>query len=141
MDARQAIYGALRSRLTGNSALTDMVASSSITASYRQQPTTYPAIRMRIVGANGDTLDTFLGGDIFLNIYTKDSNAPAARLASIYNVTRSLIHDRGTAITTSNIGVGRIRETFVDYPLYEDEVPGGVYYLAARYFFVAQNRS
>ena len=139
MDARQAMFAALRSRLCNNASLVAMVATRAITVSLRKPPSTYPAIRMRVVGANGPTFDTFLGGDVYLNIYTK-SNNPTAVLASIYNVAHSLLHDKATAITTSNIGVGRIWEQYVDYPQYEDD-PGGIYYLGSRYSFTAQNRT
>jgi hypothetical protein len=132
------MYQAIRNRLIGNASLAAMVSTNAITATKGRLGATYPCIRFRVVAANGNNLDSFLGGDLYLNIYTEHNN-PAAFLGSVYNVLRPLIHDKGSAITTSNIGVGFIREMYVDYPQYEEEP--GLYYLGARYSFTAQNKT
>lgn len=136
MDARQAIFQTIRSRLTGSALMASRVASSSITVSRQRPVTAYPAIRMRVVGARGANLTDFIAGDVYLNIYTEHRN-PAGALASTYSVVRTLLHNKVTQLSTTNIGIGTFREQYVDYPLYEEEP--GVFYLASRYSFTAQN--
>ena len=131
------MFAALRSRLANSATMIAMVASSSISITKQMPITTYPCIRMRVVGATGENLDTFLSGDVYLNIYTKDDN-PSGQLASVNNVVRSLLHNQEADLTTSNIGVQIIREQYVDYPLYEPDTEA--YYLGSRYSFSAQTK-
>lgn len=136
MEPREAMRKAVRKRLVDSATMIAMVASTSISVSHQQAPTTYPAIRLRVVGGAGKAFDTYLAGDIYLNVYTDSVDQPTARLASVYAVARNLLHDKASAITTSNIGVGWIREQYVDYPQYDDEAHH--YYLASRYDFFGQ---
>ena len=135
MERRAAVFDAIRQALCNSATVAAMVATSAITVSKRHAKSTYPAIRMRVVGGTGINLDSFLHGDVYLNIYTTNDNS-AAHLASIYSVVRDKISDNEANLTTSNIGIGLIREEFVDYPLYEEQAQ--IYYLAARFSFVAQ---
>lgn len=137
MEARQAVAQAFRRRLTRSATLTGMVASSHITITARQAVATFPAIRFRVSAAEGQNLRTFLDGDVYLNIYL-DSKSPASQLASIYNVVASLIVNKQSALTTTNIGFGRIWEATCDYPLMDEEV--NIAYLAARFRFIGQIR-
>jgi hypothetical protein len=136
MEPREAMRKAVRKRLVDSATMVAMVASTSISVSHQQAPTTYPAIRLRVVGAAGKAFESHLTGDIYLNVYTDSVDQPTARLASVYAVARNLLHNQQSSITTSNIGVGWIREEYVDYPQYEDEQH--IYYLAARYSFFGQ---
>lgn len=138
MDARRAMFQAVRRRLCNSATVAAMVATGNITVSYQAEPTSYPAVRLRVVGGNGLNLDTFLSGDLYVGIYTNNDN-PSAHLASIYSVVRSKLHDKQSALTTTNIGVGKIWEAYVDYPLFQEETRK--YFLTARYGFTAQNKS
>lgn len=138
MDSRQALFASLRSRLVHSATMVAAVASSAISASQQRPATTFPAIRMRVVGGTGNHLSTFISGDVYLNVYTDNLNNPAASLAAIYDIARSLIHDNVSALTTSNIGISFMREMFVEYPLWEDEARH--FYLSSRFAFYAQTR-
>ena len=134
MEGRQAVFQTFRNRLKDSATLTAIVVSTSIRVSGRP-PTTYPAIRLRVVGGTGRNFPSFLSGDVYLNIYTAH-RSPSGRLASIFNIVSALLKDKATAMTTDYIGFGRITEDYVDYPIYEEDVDK--FYLASRYGFVCQ---
>jgi len=138
MDSNYGIAVAVLSKLIGATSVRNMVASSNIRLSYGVEPTTYPAIRIRVAGATGDSLEGFFGGDLYLNIYTANE-APGGHLGSMYNVVRGKIHDRASSLTTTNIGFALIKEQFVEYPIYDQET--GKFFLSSRFRIVAQNRT
>lgn len=135
-QSQQALFSIIRNRLTQNAGMTAQVASNSISVSLQQDPTTYPAIRIKITGGSENKLPGFLAGNIYFGIYTKN-NQPSAHLATVYNTLKTLIHLQSSVLHTSNMGVGEIYEQFCDYPVYQAET--GYFYLTARYGYTAQH--
>jgi hypothetical protein len=138
MDSIYGVAAAIRSRLCTATNVRSLVATSNIRISYGVEPTSYPAIRIRIAGATGDSLEGFFSGDLYLNIYTAN-DAPMGHLATIYNAVRGQIHDRASSLRTSTIGFARIKEQYVDYPIYDPDT--GKYFLSSRFRLVGQNRT
>lgn len=137
MQSIQAVHQVIRNRLTQSANLTAMVASNCIRVSLQTEPTTYPAIRVRITGVKGANLSQFLSGNIYFGIYTNNQSAPSGHLASIYNIVKGLIDEQQSTLHTSCLAIGRISEQFCEYPVYQEET--GFYYLTARYGYTAQH--
>ena len=138
MDSNYGVAAAILSRLCTATNVRSLVATSNIRITQGVEPTSYPAIRIRIAGATGDNLEGFFSGDLYLNIYTADQ-APGGLLGSIYNAVRGQIHDRASSLTTTNIGFARLKEQYVEYPIYDQET--GKWFLSSRFSLVAQNRT
>lgn len=137
MEAGQAFFQVIRLALCKNASLTGKVASSSISVSYQQAPTTYPAIRLRVEGRKGRNLTSMYEGNLYIGIYSKNDK-PAGELATIYGIVKGLIDEKQVSLYSSHIGIGRIWEDQCSYPLYQEET--GKYFLTARYGFVASHK-
>ncbi len=135
MDGLQAVFQAVRKGLINSASLRAIVASTNISVSSRKEPTTYPAIRLRIVGATGNNFHNFLSGDCYIGVYSNHDN-PAKQLASIYGILKPLIHDKQSSLTTTNVGISRITEQTCEYPMYQEDTTK--YFLMSRYEFTAQ---
>lgn len=138
MDSILGVVAGIRSRLCMATSVRALVVTSNIRMSYGIEPTSYPAIRIRVAGATGDNLEGFFDGNLYLNIYTENT-APGAHLGSIYNAVRAQIHDRASSLTTTNMGFARIKEQYVEYPIYDLET--GKYFLSSRFRIIAQNKT
>lgn len=139
MEARMAMYASIRNRLCSSSKLIAKVASTNIKVSYQRDINSFPAIRIRVVGGNGDNFSSFIRGDVYIGIYASRNDQPSKELATIYGIVYDLLHDHGSSLTTTNIGVARIWEQHVEYPLWNEDI--SKYFLTARYSYIAQNRS
>jgi hypothetical protein len=140
MDSTKAILGTVRTTLISSAAVTAYVTPAQIARATQQTKPSYPHISIRVEGANGRNFSKALSGDVYFNIYALTTNAPSGRvgdyLDDIYDVIKTLIHNKSKELSDSNIRIDEIYESFRGSAIPEDDIPN-LYYISARYSYTA----
>jgi len=124
---------AVRNRLIGSSALTDLVPAAQIIAARGTLPVVYPAITL--------SEDLFEDGNshnqeglFYIRIYTQDSKKDRA-LSAIHNIVFPLVGREGAAleITDSDVTFHLFRQVFATQSIHEPEVDIDTWSLTTHY--------
>lgn len=143
MDSTKAIIKTIRTALIGSAAVTVYVAPAQIARANQQAKPNYPHISIRVEGANGGDFDKSISGDAYINIYALTTNTVNGRIGDylddIYDVVKTLIHNKGDSLSDNNIRIDKIYESFRGSAIPEEDIPN-LYYISARFTFLAHRK-